>query len=208
MTQRSNSKESDHGDTKKTPDRVTAVCAILGGSLLTTLALIMVTLPEGLPDGPYRDAGILYGVLFLPGMICITGAALGLYFLHPTGGSAVKVVRIAALVAGTSFFFGTTVLIGAWYAGAILIYVSIFAFVVTGIAILEARTLPTWAGGLLAIGSLLLLGFNTEDSRVLFLVPFGVSWAILGVLLLAGKFNRFGRLSETQSTARSRNRDL
>lgn len=200
MERNSTSKKSDHGDSMKLAIRVTAACAALGGTLLTAFSLYTAALPEGLPEGPYRDAGVLYALLFLPAMICISGSALGLYYLHPKGGKAVKVVRIAALIAAASFFFGTTGFIIAWYVGVVLVYVSILAFVVTGVGLLTARTMPSWAGALLAVTSLLVLGFNTEDSRVLFLVPFGLNWIVLSGLLAAGKF-RSGALPSPNATA-------
>lgn len=168
--------------------RGTAVCAALAGAFLTTFAVFMSFLPEGAPDGPYRDPGMLYGLFFFPSVLLTSASAVGIYFLHRFEGNPAKVVRIAALIGAVSFLFGTAIVIFAWYVGVLLVYVAIFAFVVTGIGLLQARTLPAWIGGVLALASVLLLGFNTEDSRVLFLVPFGLAWITLASLLFAGRF--------------------
>lgn len=54
---------------------------------------------------------------------------------------------------------------------------------VTGAGLMRSGVLPAWAGALLALTSLLLLAFNDQNERILVVIPFGVSWMVLGGLL-------------------------
>ena len=59
----------------------------------------------------------------------------------------------------------------------------IMGFLLLGSALLRARMVPRWAGVLLLLSALVLLGFNTEDVRVLLAVPLGLSWVVVGACL-------------------------
>ena len=51
---------------------------------------------------------------------------------------------------------------------------------------LRAGGVPRWAGGLLVLGVLTLVGFNDQDARVLLAIPFGLAWVAVGYALWSG----------------------
>jgi hypothetical protein len=55
---------------------------------------------------------------------------------------------------------------------------------ILGVVILRADILPRWSAVLLVLGTLAMLGFNDQDSRVLLAIPFGVAWMGVGYALL------------------------
>jgi hypothetical protein len=57
-------------------------------------------------------------------------------------------------------------------------------FVLFAIAIL--RVIPHWAGLVLVVGALALLGVNDQNERILLAVPFGVGWIAVGWVLWSG----------------------
>src|SRR6266702_2254878 len=59
----------------------------------------------------------------------------------------------------------------------------IMGFLLLGSALLRARMVPRWAGVLLLLSALVLLGFNDQDVRVLLAVPLGLSWVVVGSCL-------------------------
>ncbi len=52
-----------------------------------------------------------------------------------------------------------------------------------GVAVLRAGALPRWAGVLLIVGALAMLGFNDHNWQALMAVPFGVAWVAVGYAL-------------------------
>ena len=59
-------------------------------------------------------------------------------------------------------------------------------FLLLGVAILRAGVLPRWAGVLLALGALSLLGFNDQNGQALLAIPFGLAWVATGYALWSG----------------------
>jgi hypothetical protein len=49
-----------------------------------------------------------------------------------------------------------------------------------GLAILRAGVLPRWVVALLIVGTLVMLGFNDQNARVLLAIPFGMAWVAMG----------------------------
>jgi len=47
--------------------------------------------------------------------------------------------------------------------------------------------LPRWAGALLIIGTLAMLGFNDQNAQALLAVPLGIAWLAVGCTLWSGK---------------------
>lgn len=168
--------------------RATGLCSALGGAFLTAYSLFASVLPEGVAEGPHRDAGVLDELFLLPGLLFVCGSALGACLLHQGPGKATMLVRSSAVTAALCLFFGVAVLPAAWYVGVVLVCASLLAFVLTGLGLSLTRTLPAWCGLLLAVTSLMLFGFNTEDSRVLFLMPFALVWILVSILLFVGRF--------------------
>jgi hypothetical protein len=56
----------------------------------------------------------------------------------------------------------------------------VIGFLLVGIAIVRAGVLPRWAGVLLVLGSLALVGSNEQTGLVLLMLPFGLAWAAAG----------------------------
>lgn len=165
-----------------------AVLSILGGLFLAAHAILMALKPQGCGGdacigGSYREAGPLETALFLAAVLLISATAAGLSWLHRFEGRGSRLVRIASLVAAASLLIGVGLTpIFFWLAFAIML-VGILAFAATGAGLMRSRILPAWSGALLILTSLLLCGFNTENEQVLFAIPFGVTWMILGALL-------------------------
>lgn len=180
-----------------------AVSAALGGILLVAYAIMMSIQPPGcIADEcigrTHRVAGPVE-MLLLIGAVVLTGVtAIGLSWMHRPGINASKTVRIAAMIAGVSLLTGFALGSSALYAvGIVVLLASMVAFVFTGVGLMESRSLPSWAGAALILGSLSLFVFNDQNQRVLFAIPFAVAWLVLGVLLWA---------SAGRSTKRSKTR--
>ncbi len=174
--------------------RGTAICAGLSGLFLTGYAVLMALKPAGSYIG-YRDSGPIEATLILAGLALLVVAALGFFQVHRFEGRAARVVRIAALAAAVALLIGTLgllingfvfqgnsglVYLGVAFPGLLLGMVS---FATVGFGLLRTRVLPAWSGVALALTSLLLLAFNTEDNRVLVMIPFGMTLMILAGLL-------------------------
>jgi hypothetical protein len=52
---------------------------------------------------------------------------------------------------------------------------------VLAVALLRSRYLPAWASAALLVGGALLILVNEQTARVLFAVPFGLAWVLVGV---------------------------
>lgn len=169
--------------------RVIAVLATFGGLCLAAYATLMALKPQSCDGdacigGSYREAGLLETALFLAAVVLISATAVGLSWMHRfAAGRGSKLVRIAALVAAASLLIGVGLASIIFWPGFALVVVAILAFAVTGAGLLKSRILPAWFGALLMLTSLLLFGFNTENERVLWAIPFGATWMILGGLL-------------------------
>jgi hypothetical protein len=166
--------------------RGSAAAGAVGGLCLIAYGIVQAMQPPGCiaeecVGRTYRSAGALEGFLFVAGLLLVIGATLGVRAVHRTGA---RVVRIAAVVAATGLFFGFVLMGSALYfAGLALTIVGILAYAVMGIGLVVARALPAWAGVMLTVSALLLLGANDQNERVLFVLPFGLAWLMLGALL-------------------------
>lgn len=165
--------------------RAGGAAGIAGGLSLTGYAVIQAMQPAGCiaeecAGRTYRSAGPVEGSLFMVAIVLIIGATLAFLAVPATG---TRVLRMSAVVAATALFSGFALLGIAYFAGLALILGVIAAYVVMGFSLASARTLPLWTGVMLAVSALLLLGANDQNERVLFVVPFGVAWIVLGTLL-------------------------
>lgn len=166
--------------------RGSAAAGAVGGLCLIAYGIVQAMQPPGCiaeecVGRTYRSAGALEGFLLVAGLLLIIGATLGFRAVHPAGA---RVVRIAAVVAATGMFFGFVLMgSGLYFVGFALAVGGILAYAVMGIGLVVARVLPAWAGVMLTVSALLLLGANDQNERVLFVVPFGLAWLVLGALL-------------------------
>lgn len=166
--------------------RISGAAGAVGGVFLAVSGIMQSMQPPGCIAAEcvgrtYRSSGPLEGFLFVAGLVLIAGATLGFLVLHRAGS---PVVRIAAGLAAAGVLLGIA-LMGSelYFAGLALVVVGILAYVVTGAGLALTRALPAWAGIMLAVSSLLLFGANDQNERILFVVPFGVAWMVLGALL-------------------------
>ena len=174
---------------------------IAGGLCLTASGIMQAMQPPGCIaeeciGRTYRSAGPFEALLFLAGIVLIIVATLGFLTAQP---AAPRAVRIAAVAAAAGMFFGFA-LMGSvlYFAGLALVVVAIAAYVVLGISAASSRVLPVWAGVLLAASALLLLGANDQNERILFVVPFALTWIVLGALLWTSAPRSQGRTGNVQ----------
>lgn len=161
-----------------------AVLASLGGLFLTAHSILMALKPRGCVGdacigGSFREAGPLEATLFLASVVLISATAVGLFWMHRFDGRGSRLVLVAAV----SLLVGAAMTPIFFWAAFAAIVVAILAFAVTGAGLMRSRMLPAWSGALLILTSLLLFGFNTENEQVLFAIPFGATWMVLGALL-------------------------
>lgn len=169
-----------------------AICAGLGGLFLVAYSIIMALKPAGVVS--YLEAGppLMFAALGL-----IIATAVGLFRMHRFEGRGARVVRIATLIAAASWLIAVlgVVVTAVFFQGdSSLVYflavfpgllVGMLSFAVAGAGLMWSRVLPAWSGALVVLTSLLLFGFNAEDDRILFVIPFGLTWMVLGGLLLS-----------------------
>jgi hypothetical protein len=165
-----------------------AICAALGGLFLVVQAIIVALKPRGCiavecVGRSYRESGPVDSILFLAALGLIIAAAIGLYWMHRFDGRGSRVVRIAGLVAAVSLLIGVGLTPAFFYVGFAALVVAILAFAVTGAGLMRSRVLPAWSGAMLVLTSLLLFAFNDQNERVLLVIPFGMTWMVLGGLL-------------------------
>jgi uncharacterized membrane protein YkvI len=77
----------------------------------------------------------------------------------------------------------------AYYIGFALVLVGVAAYAVLGAGLALTRVLPAWSGALLSVSALLLMAANDQNERILFVVPFGMTWMVLGVLLWTAAYS-------------------
>lgn len=174
-------------------------CAVLGGIAWVAASLIHASQPRGCVGDecgalPMRNA--TSGTVLLVGLAGVMMVASGAGFLMLIKRRS-RLGRTGILGAALCAF-GLAVLALAAIVQE-LSYEGDFwlmpAFVVPGAAalagglalvswtVLRSRLLPTWSGGSLLAGALLLLGANEQTAAVLLAVPFGLAWVATGITL-------------------------
>ncbi len=188
---------------------------ILAGVLWMAFALVLSSQPEGcvgaacdLPGRTYRTWGPIAPALFIAaalllivGMVAVAWYAwnrprfgmlgrVGLLF------SALGGVLIASGTAIQALFFNGDFPLMPFFVFQGLLAL-IMGFLLLGSALLRARMVPRWAGVLLLLSALVLLGYNDQDVRVLLAVPLGLSWVVVGSWLWASQNEpQGGRMAE------------
>jgi hypothetical protein len=61
--------------------------------------------------------------------------------------------------------------------------------VLVAVVVIRSRVLPRWAGFSLLIGAAMLLLANEQTAAILFAVPFGIAWLLVGAALWQGSRN-------------------
>ena len=178
---------------------------MLGGALWTAGAIITALKPEGcvgaecdLPGRSMREGGAVDAVLSIAGVLLIALGATGVAFRARDAGRLGTAGRVGLFVgiAGAALLL-IAGLVQAIFFGGDFPYMPLFVlpgglalvigFLLLGIAILQAGVLRRWAGVLLVIGALAMLGFNDQDARALLAIPFGLAWVAVGHALRSGE---------------------
>jgi hypothetical protein len=183
--------------TPKAFSRLSGVAAIGGGILLILFAAMAAAKPEGcIGDAecavrpiretsdidPFAFVGLFLILIGLAGLVVRVQAAGRLSLLGKVG------VVLIALGAATFLLVGSGTVTpsddsmpGFVISAGAAIAIGV---ILLGITILRSRVLPAWAGWLLVIGALALLGQNDQNIQVLLVIPFGVAWLGIGYVLL------------------------
>jgi hypothetical protein len=140
---------------------------------------------------PMRDSSTLVAVLAVSAALLIMVGVAGLVRLVQDPGRLGRSGRVGLRV-GVA---GLAILLTAGVAQAVLfgddfrlmpyfvlpgMGAVVIGFLLVGIAIMRAGVLPRWAGVLLVLGSLALVGSNEQTELVLLMLPFGLAWAAAG----------------------------
>lgn len=175
-----------------------AVAAMLGGALWVLWGILVAGTPEGcvgsecdLPGASSRDYSGLVPLLAVAVILIAVGVAAMVARARSSGrfgrlsrwGLIVGAVGAALLAISVTvqslFFEGDFPLMPAFVIPGVLALAAGFLFFAVGIL----RVVPRWAGALLVVGSLALIGANDQNERILFVVPFGVGWMAIGYAL-------------------------
>jgi hypothetical protein len=181
---------------------------VLGGLLWVAGAIVTALKPEGcvgaecdLPGRSMREGGSLDGALAIIGVLLIAMGATAVVSRAREAGRLGTLGRVGLLfgIAGAALLL-IAGLVQAIFFGGDFPYMPLFVlpgglalvigFLLLGIAMLRSEVLPRWAGALLVIGALVMLGFNDQDARALLAVPFGLAWIAVGCALWAERSER------------------
>jgi hypothetical protein len=186
-------------------DRTTAIVVVGGGTCWIAACIYRSTLPRGcIADEclsrPMRGDTALGTTLFILAAIMIIAAGIGLLIhiqrrgrLGRLGVAGVYscVVGIALLVTGrlvTATIFGPDFDAIPVFVIPGIVLVAVGA-VLVAVVVIRSRVLPRWAGFSLLIGAGMLLLANEQTAAVLFAVPFGIAWLLVGAALWRGSRN-------------------
>lgn len=159
--------------------------ALGGGGLLAAVAALMATRPVGAP-GHVRETDDLWP--FATGALLLVAAGALATFGGRRGTGTLGATGLWVLATGALLTPGLQL---AAAGGADVPWTATFASllgVLVGSALLagaalRAGVVPRSAAAALLGASLLPLGFNTEDARAWLAVPFGLAWALVGLLV-------------------------
>ena len=181
------------------------LAAMLGGVLWDAFALRLASLPEGcvgaecdLPGRGLRPQDGLVAALFLAAAGCTAVAVSGLLLRARTVGSLGRLGRVGLLLlSGGSLLLIAALLIQQFLYGGDFPQMPAFVipgglavvlgFLLVAGATLRTGALPRWAGALLVVGTLSLVGFNDQNAQALLAIPFGLAWIGVGYALWSGR---------------------
>jgi hypothetical protein len=176
--------------------RGSAVASITGGLLLIASSVYRSTLPRGCIDEecltqPERGDTPLGTLLAMAAALLLVAAGIGLIgqLQRSRRLGRLGVVGVVLVVLGLVALGGggvATAMYGSDFEampafvipGVVLVALGM---VVLAMTLLRSRYLPAWASAPLLVGSALLLLVNEQTARVLFAVPFGLSWIVVGL---------------------------
>ncbi len=180
--------------------RWSGLAAMLGGLLWAAWAVMVAGKPEGcveaacdLPGRSARGYGDLVPLLGAAVLLIAVGV-IGMVMRARSMGQFGRLGRwgLGISVTGGVLLATSTLVQSLFFAGD---FPLMPVFVIPGVlalaigfacfAIAVLRVIPRWAGIPLIVGALALLGVNDQNARILFAVPFGVGWLVVGWVLWA-----------------------
>jgi hypothetical protein len=184
----------------RTVARVTGAAAVISGLAICAASYVESTLPIGCVGDqcnfrPERPASATANACDALALVMLVVAALGLGRLAlrrgqlgRTGTTGVGLIAVGAVVAVIAnvvqalFFDGDMTAMPAVFLPAVAAVVGGFALLM--LVVVRTRLVPLWAGLVVGLTVLLIPFGNQENTTVLLDIPFGLSLALAGVLLL------------------------
>jgi hypothetical protein len=180
-------------------DRATAIIAVGGGICWIAAWIYRSTLPRGCVGDeclsrPMRGDTALGTTLQIMAAIMILAAGIGLLIhiqrrgrLGRLGVAGVSSCAVGIALLAASGFVPQTIF-GPGIDAIPFFRIPGVALVVVGtllvaVVVIHSRVVPRWAGYSLLIGAGMLLLANEQTARVLFAVPFGIAWILVGAAL-------------------------
>ncbi|MCI0396381.1 MAG: hypothetical protein L0332_24560 [Chloroflexi bacterium] len=180
--------------------RLSGLAAIVGGTLLIGSVVAIAFQPEGciasecgLPGRSMREWSAP-APFFIMALLLITMGAAGLviraraaghFGISGRVGQSSGLIGVALLALGGGiqelFFGGDFPLMPVFVIPGLLALVT--GFLLIGITILRANTLPRQVVWLLIAATLAMAGFNDQNARVLMAAPLGMAWMAIGYAL-------------------------
>ena len=193
--------------------RASAVAAILGGCLVTAAAVLLALQPAGCvgadcairpmrttpPDivaiGASATLLIAIGLAGLTRLATRTRPHLALARSVRICGASGLTVLFAGLLSQAAFFNGDLFLMPVVVAvGGLLILASLTLLLVL---LFRTQATPRWLTIAFGASSLLLIAMNEQTTAILFVVPFAVTMAALGIAMIAASANPRTRSAPT-----------
>lgn len=178
---------------------VAGLAGVVGGLAFVGYTVVQARLPEGCVDTecdthPMRPNSTTANTLLVIGMALVLVCGLGLLAELRSRHQLGRLGRAGGIVLGAGFaFLAAAAVAGAltdaeWNGMPALVIPGVLGLAVglllLGLTVLRSRLLPVWSGALLLLGAVLLPFSNEENSTILRDIPFGVAWAVVGVLLV------------------------
>ena len=164
--------------------------ALAGGWIWIRYGIELASLPARMPGVSYRGSAT-YMPWFGIGMICVAIGLLGLYFTieskrrWQSWKNGTVLTGSVLYGSGTLFRLSTE---GGWEPALPVGFMLVAAgLMIVGVTVIRSRSLPLWCGLLILFSAVSLLFFNDQYVTAWASVPFGLSWAAIGIYL-AGNF--------------------
>lgn len=186
--------------------RMAGGSAVVAGLSWCAAAVIHNTQPQGCVGEscavtPMREATPLTDMLFLLAGVTLAASLGGLLVMARRRGASARTAWTAlAACALAMALFATAALMSVihpdWNGMPFVVVPAVAALVVglvlVVVLVLKARLLPKIIGVVVLASVALLPVANEQTSRVMWAVPFGLAWAVVGVLLLTARQDTSG----------------
>ncbi len=186
--------EEGFGMTASTLVRWGGAAAMLGGLVWLWAMTVMAMRFPGVPNVADRETGDLMPVLLVALLLMAVGL-VGLMARYRGITSNLGRAGFALALGGALLAPGAAVLSRwldfSWWVFVLAFIAMMVGVVVLAIDLLRQGAVPRVVFVALALAALLLLAFNTEDTRAWLGVPFGAVWVWLGAVLWAGRASAY-----------------